>query len=77
VHRAAIDGACSGSHDGRHAVAFRRERDASLPPPVLLLPSLQVSIRAGALPEPGPNGVAYLRIPLDYLGRRRPSEVVP
>jgi glyoxylase-like metal-dependent hydrolase (beta-lactamase superfamily II) len=58
-------------------VAFRCERDASLAAPALILPSLQVNIRAGALPEPAPNGVSYLRIPLDYLGRRRTPEVTP
>ena len=55
--------------------AFRRVRDASLAAPALILPSLQVNIRAGALPEPSRNGIAYLRIPLDYLGRRRVPEV--
>jgi len=46
-------------------VAFRAERDATLAMPRLILPSLQVNIRAGRLPEPEDNGVAYLRIPLD------------
>jgi len=47
-------------------IAFREKRDAELSMPALILPSLQVNIRAGALPEPGPNGTAYLRIPLDF-----------
>jgi glyoxylase-like metal-dependent hydrolase (beta-lactamase superfamily II) len=47
-------------------VAFRTKRDADLSMPKLILPSLQVNIRAGRLPEPDPNGVAYLRIPLDF-----------
>jgi glyoxylase-like metal-dependent hydrolase (beta-lactamase superfamily II) len=47
-------------------VAFRTKRDAELSMPKLILPSLQVNVRAGRLPEPDPNGVAYLRIPLDF-----------
>jgi glyoxylase-like metal-dependent hydrolase (beta-lactamase superfamily II) len=47
-------------------VAFRDKRDADLGMPQLILPSLQVNIRAGRLPEPDPNGVTYLRIPLDF-----------
>jgi glyoxylase-like metal-dependent hydrolase (beta-lactamase superfamily II) len=51
-------------------VAFRKEKDASLPAPVLILPSLQVNIRAGELPPPEDNGVSYLKIPLNRLGLR-------
>ncbi len=51
--------------------AARKERDARLAAPVLILPSLQVNIRAGALPEPAANGIRYLKIPLDQLGGRR------
>ncbi len=51
-------------------VAFRAEKDASLAAPVLILPSLQVNIRAGELPPPESNGVSYLKIPLNLLGRR-------
>jgi glyoxylase-like metal-dependent hydrolase (beta-lactamase superfamily II) len=46
-------------------VALRERRDATLDPPALVLPSLQVNIRAGELPAPAPNGVSYLKIPLD------------
>lgn len=46
-------------------VKLRHERDATLPVPALLLPAIQVNIRAGRLPEPESNGTAYLRIPLD------------
>ena len=46
-------------------VAFRERRDAELDPPALILPSMQVNIRAGELPEPEANGIAYLKIPLD------------
>ena len=46
-------------------IKLRQERDATLPVPALLLPAVQVNIRAGRLPEPEANGVVYLKIPLD------------
>jgi glyoxylase-like metal-dependent hydrolase (beta-lactamase superfamily II) len=45
-------------------VAFRTQRDATLAAPTLLLPSIQVNIRAGRFPEAEENGVLYLRIPV-------------
>ncbi len=45
-------------------VAMRRRRDETLAAPVLLLPSVQVNIRAGNLPPADPNGTVYLRIPV-------------
>ncbi len=48
-------------------VALRTARDATLAMPVLILPAVQVNIRAGALPPPEANGVRYLKIPLDQL----------
>jgi glyoxylase-like metal-dependent hydrolase (beta-lactamase superfamily II) len=48
-------------------VAMREERDATLAMPALLLPAVQVNIRAGALPEPEANGVRYLKLPIDAL----------
>jgi len=48
-------------------VAMRKARDATLSMPRLLLPSVQVNIRAGALPEPSGNGIQYLKIPLNAL----------
>jgi glyoxylase-like metal-dependent hydrolase (beta-lactamase superfamily II) len=48
-------------------VAMRQARDATLEVPALLLPALQVNIRAGALPEPEGNGIRYLKLPLDAL----------
>ncbi|WP_202845296.1 MBL fold metallo-hydrolase [Luteimonas saliphila] len=48
-------------------VAVREARDRTLEMPALILPAVQVNIRAGALPEPEDNGVRYLRIPLDTL----------
>ncbi len=49
-------------------VTMREQRDAGLPVPKLILPALQVNIRAGRLPEPDANGIAYLRLPLNQLG---------
>lgn len=49
-------------------VAVRTARDATLAMPALLLPSVQVNIRAGALPEPEDNGVRYLKLPIDQFG---------
>lgn len=46
-------------------VKMRTERDATLAVPGLLLPSIQVNIRAGNLPEAEDNGVAYLKLPLN------------
>ncbi|MEA1651787.1 MBL fold metallo-hydrolase [Nitrospirillum sp. BR 11164] len=48
-------------------VALRRQRDAGLDAPRLLLPSVQVNVRAGNLPPPEDNGVRYLKIPLNAL----------
>ena len=48
-------------------VAMRQARDAALDVPRLLLPSVQVNIRAGHLPEPEANGVSYLKLPLNQL----------
>jgi glyoxylase-like metal-dependent hydrolase (beta-lactamase superfamily II) len=49
-------------------VAMRTARDATLEVPTLILPSIQVNVRAGQLPPPDDNGVSYLRIPLNALG---------
>ncbi|WP_439613266.1 MBL fold metallo-hydrolase [Reyranella sp.] len=57
-------------HDGvseAEFVAMRRKRDATLAAPVLLLPSVQVNIRAGHLPPPDDNGQSYLRIPVKLV----------
>jgi glyoxylase-like metal-dependent hydrolase (beta-lactamase superfamily II) len=55
-------------HDGvseNEFVAMRRSRDATLPVPALLMPSIQVNIRAGRLPSPERNGARFLKIPLN------------
>ena len=48
-------------------VAMREARDATLPPPQLILPALQVNIRAGALPPAEPSGKRFLKLPLNAL----------
>jgi glyoxylase-like metal-dependent hydrolase (beta-lactamase superfamily II) len=48
-------------------VALRQKRDATLGMPTLILPSIQVNLRAGALPPAEPNGTHYLKIPLNRL----------
>ncbi|WP_421994136.1 MBL fold metallo-hydrolase [Roseococcus sp.] len=45
-------------------VAFRTTRDATLPAPTLLLPSIQVNVRAGRFPPAESNGVRYLKVPV-------------
>lgn len=57
-------------HDGVTEDAFvdlRTRRDATLDMPVLILPAVQVNIRAGAMPPPEDNGVTYLKIPINAL----------
>ena len=48
-------------------VAMREARDSQLGMPKLILPSIQVNVRAGHLPDPEDNGVRYLKIPLDAV----------
>lgn len=48
-------------------VTMRNQRDATLEMPTLLLPSIQVNIRAGKLPPVERNGVAYLKIPVNLI----------
>lgn len=54
----------NGETSEQHFFEARRARDATLPAPKLLWPSLQVNIRAGQLPEPEDNGVCIVRTPL-------------
>ncbi len=57
-------------HDGIEEadfVALRTARDRTLSMPTLIIPAVQVNIRAGELPPPEANGVRYLRVPLDVL----------
>lgn len=57
-------------HDGvaeDDFVTMREARDATLGMPRLILPSIQVNIRGGHMPEPEDNGVSYLKLPLNAL----------
>ncbi|MEA5445589.1 MBL fold metallo-hydrolase [Gammaproteobacteria bacterium AB-CW1] len=50
-------------------VKMRQERDAGLPMPRLIIPSVQVNMRAGKLPPAEDNDVSYLKVPLNLLGK--------
>jgi glyoxylase-like metal-dependent hydrolase (beta-lactamase superfamily II) len=57
-------------HDGiseDEFVALREARDKTLDMPALILPSIQVNIRAGHLPPAEPNGTVYLKLPVNRL----------
>jgi glyoxylase-like metal-dependent hydrolase (beta-lactamase superfamily II) len=57
-------------HEGIDEDAFvqmREKRDATLDMPTLILPSVQINMRGGQLPEPEDNGVRYLKIPINAL----------
>jgi glyoxylase-like metal-dependent hydrolase (beta-lactamase superfamily II) len=57
-------------HDGvseDEFVAMREARDATLSMPRLILPSIQINMRAGQMPEPEENGTSYLKLPLNTL----------
>ena len=61
-------------HDGiaeAQFVEMRTQRDATLEMPVLILPAVQINIRAGEMPPLESNGVAYLKIPLNAVGATR------
>ncbi len=66
-------------HDGIDEAAFvamRTARDATLDVPTLLLPSIQVNVRAGRLPPADDNGITYLRIPVNALPTAARNETV-
>ena len=48
-------------------VAMRTARDRTLNTPTLLVPSIQINIRAGEMPPPEDNGTAYIKVPLNRL----------
>ena len=63
-------------HDGVSEAAFvsmRSARDATLGMPTLILPAIQVNVRAGEMPLPEANGVVYLKIPVNALGAPQPA----
>lgn len=55
-------------------VSMRERRDATLGMPRLILPSVQVNMRAGHLPAAEDNGVQYLKIPLNQLGAKQTTD---
>ena len=60
-------------HDGvteEQFVAMRAARDATLEMPSLIIPAIQVNVRAGEMPEPEANGIRYLKVPLNALGSK-------
>lgn len=73
VHETTIGAQRQGNihvHDGIDEDAYvhmRRARDATLSMPTLILPAVQVNMRAGQLPPAEDNGVCYLKIPLDAM----------
>lgn len=73
VHETTIGAERKGNvhvHDGvseDEFVAMRTARDSTLGMPRLILPSIQVNMRAGHLPEPEDNGTRYLKIPIDAV----------
>jgi glyoxylase-like metal-dependent hydrolase (beta-lactamase superfamily II) len=62
---------CTAATSLEQFVAMREARDALLATPNLLIPSIQVNIRAGHLPWPSANGVAYLKMPINTIGRAK------
>ena len=50
-------------------VRMRSERDATLDMPKLIIPSLQVNMRAGSMPEPDEQGDTFLKVPVNKLGK--------
>lgn len=60
VHLVTAAGLCQEAE----FVALRRARDATLAPPALQIPAVQVNVRAGNLPPPEPDGSTFLRLPI-------------
>lgn len=56
-----------GETKKQNFIATRKKRDAQLDMPALILPAVQINIRAGELPEREANGTAYLKIPLNLF----------
>ena len=51
-------------------VAMRAARDATLEMPTLIIPAIQVNVRAGEMPAPEANGIRYLKVPLNALSAK-------
>ena len=57
-------------HDGIQKSEFiemRQQRDATLKMPKLILPAIQINMKAGKFPQPEENGIAYLKLPFNYF----------
>lgn len=57
-------------HEGTQKAEFvqmRNQRDAGLNMPKLILPAIQINMKAGQFPEPEANGVTYLKLPMNYF----------
>jgi glyoxylase-like metal-dependent hydrolase (beta-lactamase superfamily II) len=59
-----------GDTSGDEFAKWRSERDGQLGMPKLIIPSLQVNLRNGAWPEAEDNGVVYLKVPVNLLGKK-------
>ena len=60
-------------HDGvteEQFVAMRAARDTTLEMPSLIIPSIQINVRAGEMPAPEANGIRYLKVPLNAFGAK-------
>lgn len=53
--------------DKQQFIDMRNQRDATLTMPKLILPAIQINMRAGHFPEPETNGISYLKLPLNYF----------
>jgi hypothetical protein len=51
-------------------VRIREEKDSSLGAPKLIVPSIQVNMRAGEMPPAENNGISYLKVPISYKDRK-------
>lgn len=51
-------------------VQMRHQRDATLSMPKLMLPAIQINMKAGKFPEPEENGVCYLKLPLNFFSSK-------
>jgi glyoxylase-like metal-dependent hydrolase (beta-lactamase superfamily II) len=56
-----------GGRSAEDFVILRQARDASLPMPRLIIPSLQINMRAGQMPSPDADGGTYLKVPINRL----------
>lgn len=58
------------ANSAEHFVTMRRQRDATLAMPKLLLPAVQVNMRAGHWPQPDANGISYLKLPINLFCKK-------